>query len=138
MVVKNTETDDVVVKTTKPKVIVQTKSLDSALPVAATHLPQDPCSHHHKGKGIWKILIILLLGANLIVSILNYRASKEQQDFTMMSNGGRENYQMLKNLYESPAFQQASTLSIYQLVEKVNQTLASAQGKPEGTSPLSQ
>jgi hypothetical protein len=44
-----------------------------------------------------------------------------------MSNGGTENYQMLKTLYASPAFQQAATLNIYQLIDQVEQTLASAQ-----------
>jgi hypothetical protein len=147
MVIKKTETKTLrtkagtktatstVVKTTKPKVVVQTKNLNEPLPftvakVADTH-------HHHKGGRIWKILILLVVLANLIVSSCSYQIIKEQQAFTISSNGGAENYQMLKNLYESPSFQQASTLSIYQLVERVDQTLAAAQNQ-DNTSAQNQ
>lgn len=49
---------------------------------------------------------------------------KEQQNFTIMSNGGVENYEMLKSIYSTPEFETASTLSVYQLIDRVNQTLA--------------
>lgn len=48
-----------------------------------------------------------------------------------MSNGGLENYQMLQKLYISPAFQQASTLSIYQLINRVEETLVTTQATTE-------
>jgi hypothetical protein len=70
---------------------------------------------------------VVLLLLNAIIGFLTYLTTKEQFRFTIMSSGGLENYQMLQNLYASPAFQQASTLSIYQLIERIDQTLASVQ-----------
>lgn len=64
--------------------------------------------------------------ANLGLAYYTYTMVSEQQQFVIDSNGGKENYQMLKDIYSTPQFQQASTLSVYQLIERVDQTLASA------------
>lgn len=125
MVVK--EASDVLTKTTKPQVIIQTKKLnEDPDPSEKTR-----CGHSHGGKWMWKLFIVLLLLINMVFSFLAYFNSKEQLRFTIMSNGGIENYQMLQTLYKDPAFQQASTLSIYQLMERIHQTLASVQTQGE-------
>jgi hypothetical protein len=122
MVVK--ESSKVITKTTKPKVIIQTKKLNEPAPSTLS-------TPSHKGKWIWKAIICLLLIINLSIGFLNYLTSREQLRFTIMSNGGLENYQMLQKLYISPAFQQASTLSIYQLINRVEETLVTTQATTE-------
>jgi hypothetical protein len=114
----------VVAKTTKPKVVVQTKKLNEPLPHAYVPVNEPCCHRPHVGKRIGKVLIIILLLANLFFSYLIYKNVQEQQVFLVNSNGGKENYEMLKNIYSTPEFQQASTMSVYQLVERINQTLA--------------
>jgi len=120
------ETSSVLTKTTKPSVIVQTQKVGRA-----SFSEESAFRTFCKGRWIWKALVILLLLVNAAISFLSYLTVKEHFRFTLMSNGGVENYQMLKVLYASPAFQQASTLSIYQLIERIDQTLASVQSQTE-------
>jgi hypothetical protein len=116
----------VVARTTKPKVVIQTKKLSDQLPSA--YFPaNETCGHKcHKGKWVWKVVLLLILLANLGLAYCSYKIIYEQQQFTISSNGGKENYKMLKDIYSTPQFQQASTLSVYQLIERVDQTLATA------------
>jgi hypothetical protein len=60
---------------------------------------------------------------------------EEQQAFQVLSNGGLENYQQMKAIYATPEYQQATSIGVYQLMERVNQTLASVQeATTEGNS----
>jgi len=128
----NDEASQVVTKTTKPKVIIQTKKLHENL--------EDFSSLSGKKAGrvgslVFKVVVLLLLLANAVFSFLSYVTTREEFRFTVLSNGGLENYQMLKTLYASPAFQQANTLSIYQLMERVEQTLTATQVSSDTTDP---
>ena len=122
MVTKDTTT--VITKTTKPKVIVQTKKLKTSEENTAN---TSSFCKPHKYQWIWKLVIILLLITNLIITFMSYLTNREMLRFSVMSNGGIENYQMIQSLYMTPAFQQASTLSIYQLSNRIEETLTSAQ-----------
>jgi len=107
----------VVKKITPPKVIVETRTTHEKIPTSKTTCK---CS----GKMIFKILITLILLCNLVVTILCCKALKQQNNFQILENGGKENHKMLKEIYNTPEFQQASTIGIYQLIERINQTLA--------------
>ncbi|MDR2415872.1 MAG: hypothetical protein LBD75_04665 [Candidatus Peribacteria bacterium] len=135
--VKKPTPPTVVARTTKPKVVIQTKRLSDQLPSAYTLAPEPCCGHKcHKGKWIWKVLLLLVLLANLGLAYCTYKMICEQQQFVINSNGGQENYNMLKDIYATPEFQQASTLSVYQLMERVEQTLTAASQQPaEGVVP---
>jgi hypothetical protein len=136
--VKKATPATVVARTTKPKVVIQTKKLSDQLPPA--YFPaNETCGHKcHKGRWVWKVILLLILLANLGLAYCTYKMIYEQQQFVISSNGGKENYQMLKDIYSTPQFQQASTLSVYQLIERVDQTLASATTAQQPTEELPQ
>ncbi|MDR0281966.1 MAG: hypothetical protein LBI53_01205 [Candidatus Peribacteria bacterium] len=97
-----------------PKVIVETRTTNP------TH--KNTCCRC-TGNIPRKILILLILLCNVIVTILCYKALKQQNNFQILENGGKENHRMLKEVYNTPEFQKASTIGIYQLIERINQTL---------------
>jgi len=102
-------------KITPPKVIVETRTTNP------TH--KNTCCKC-TGNILRKILILLILLCNLVVTILCCKALKQQNHFQILENGGKENHRMLKEVYNTPEFQKASTIGIYQLIERVNQTLS--------------
>jgi hypothetical protein len=124
----------VVTKTTQPKVIVQTKSLHEPTSFVTSKVADGCCQGKCKGKCIRKLISGLAILIILVLSILGYCKLRdihnlvvEQQTFLINSNGGVENYNTLKQLYATPEFQQASSLSVYQLAERVQQTLQAVQ-----------
>lgn len=126
--VKKATPTTVVARTTKPKVVIQTKKLTEQLPVShfSTNEPCGQKCHNHEGKWVLKVILLLILLVNLGLMYCIYQIVHEQQQFVISSNGGKENYNMLKDIYSTPQFQQASTLSVYQLIERVEQSLNSA------------
>jgi hypothetical protein len=106
-------------KSTQPKVVVETKSLLKEREVQTSY----PQTKKEK-----KLVIKILLGIITIITLINgillcYAISliKEQREFTIASYGGKENYQMLKNLYTTAEFKQVAATNTYQLIDQVNQ-----------------
>ncbi|MDR0860350.1 MAG: hypothetical protein LBO09_05250 [Candidatus Peribacteria bacterium] len=114
----------VVAKTTKPKVVVETKSFH---PVVEESLPTCGCYNgkcKRAWKGLLKLLFALLTIANFVLLCVALSALKNQQNFTLLTNGGAENYETLKAIYNTPEYQSIMTAEIYKMVENINQTVA--------------
>ncbi|MDR2541206.1 MAG: hypothetical protein LBD11_05595 [Candidatus Peribacteria bacterium] len=117
----------VVAKTTKPKVVVETKSFQ---PIVEEALPTCGCyngKYKRAWKAVFKLLFALLMIANFVLLCVALSSLKSQQNFTLLSNGGEENYEALKAIYATPEYQSIATSEIYKMVDSINQTIATTQ-----------
>ncbi|MDR0606969.1 MAG: hypothetical protein LBG52_01140 [Candidatus Peribacteria bacterium] len=117
----------VITKTTKPRVVVERKSLSA---VSATPLPTPECCHK-SGKKAWnvglKVFFILLTIANFVLLCGVLSVIKSQQQFQILSNGGKENYEAFKNIYATPEYQSLVTTEVYRMIDNISQTIAENQ-----------
>ena len=116
-----------ITKTTKPKVVVETKSFHSEkIPVQNNTECKCNCK-----KGVWKLITKILFGliiiTNFILLCVVLNIVKEQRNFTITTSGGTENYELLKEIYNTPEYQQIATTDIYQFIETINQSLSQFQ-----------
>lgn len=128
----------VVAKTTKPKVIVETKTI-RALPTESLSTGCSTtggcCGGKCKGVGkvVVKLVFALLTIANFVLLCVALSSLKSQQNFTLLSNGGAENYAALKEIYATPEYQSIATSEIYKMVDNITQTIAAAQSADQNT-----
>ncbi|MDR3168233.1 MAG: hypothetical protein LBU27_00255 [Candidatus Peribacteria bacterium] len=117
----------VVTKTTKPRVVVETKSLSTASAVAA---PMAGCCNGHEKKGwkaVFKVFFILLTIANFVLLCIALSAIKSQQHFQILNSGGEENYESRKNVYATPEYQSLMTAEIYRVIDNIHQSVTQNQ-----------
>jgi hypothetical protein len=117
----------VVTKTTKPRVVVETKSL-SATP--AVSVPMAGCCNGH-GKSPCKVvcivLFVLLTIANFVLLCVALSTIRSQQQFQILNSGGKENYETLKSVYNTPEYQSLMTADIYRMIDNINQSVSQNQ-----------
>ncbi|MDD2537363.1 MAG: hypothetical protein PHU61_02635 [Candidatus Absconditabacteria bacterium] len=105
----------VVTKTLAPKVVVETKSLETPGANCCSE-KKDSCKRR---KCCFTLIVVLLLLANLIFVIWGFCLVKEQRDFTIANLGGTESYEHFKQIYTTQEYQSIKALQPYQLESEI-------------------